>query len=193
MNFFCLLVLDWKWLVIHLLSLFVPLTLNMYLINMTFAMFVPIMGRAGSAINPDLLIGYKAAIMSLATMSFLCPLVMVMNKPNNVITTLYMTTLVTAILVCATKLGFPYSASPDNLAPQRSLIIHSGREFYDKAGHLYKEDAGYFVLNLDRNSPTVLMDWVPEYYSMKQISEQQCEKYLHCGIPVYYPCTTMLK
>jgi hypothetical protein len=40
----------------------------MYLIYTTFTMFVPIMGRAGSAVNPDLLIGYKAASMTLATM-----------------------------------------------------------------------------------------------------------------------------
>ena len=51
---------DWKWLMVHLLSVVVPLTFNMYLIYTTFAMFVPIMGRAGSVLNPDLLIGYKA-------------------------------------------------------------------------------------------------------------------------------------
>lgn len=90
---------DWKWLMVHLSSLCVPLILNMYLIYTTFAMFIPIMGRAGSSINPDLLIGYKAASMALATMSFLCPLVMVMNKPNNVISTLYMSTIITVILV----------------------------------------------------------------------------------------------
>ena len=53
---------DWKWLMVHLISVSVPLILNMYLIYTTFAMFVPIMGRAGSAINPDLLIGYKAGM-----------------------------------------------------------------------------------------------------------------------------------
>lgn len=36
---------DWKWLVIHLLSLAVPLMMMMYLIYMTFVMFIPIMGR----------------------------------------------------------------------------------------------------------------------------------------------------
>jgi len=60
--------LDWKWLALHFISLVIPLILNMYLIYTTFTMFVPIMGRAGSAVNPDLLIGYKAASMTLATM-----------------------------------------------------------------------------------------------------------------------------
>lgn len=30
-------------------------------------------------------------------------------------------------------------------------------------------------------------------YNMKQISESECNKYLHCGVPVYYPCTSMLR
>jgi len=184
---------DWKWLLIHMLSILIPLTLNMYLIYTTFVMFVPIMGRSGSGINPDLVIGYKAASMTLATMSFLCPLVMVMNRPNNVITTLYMTTIITAILVSTTKLGFPYSASPTDPAPQRSLFVHTDRQIFDKSGKLVVDDAGYFVVNTDRNSPTALMGWVPEFYTMKQISEKQCNKYLHCGMPVYYPATSMLK
>jgi hypothetical protein len=52
----------------HFASLVVPLILNMYLIHTAFVMFVPIMGRAGSAVNPDLLIGYKAAFLTLASM-----------------------------------------------------------------------------------------------------------------------------
>jgi hypothetical protein len=55
---------------LHLASLVIPLILNMCLIYTTFTMFIPIMGRAGSAVNPDLLIGYKAASMTLATMRF---------------------------------------------------------------------------------------------------------------------------
>ena len=29
--------------------------------------------------------------------------------------------------------GFPYSATEDNLAPHRGLVIHTAREFYNKA------------------------------------------------------------
>ena len=58
---------DWVWLAIHLLSLFVPLVLSISMTYATFMMFIPIMGRAGSALNPDLLIGCKAVSMTLAT------------------------------------------------------------------------------------------------------------------------------
>ena len=57
---------------------------------------------------------------------------MVMNKPGNVTTSLYMTTAITMILVVTTRLGFPYSAAPNSLAPHRSLVVHKSREFYNK-------------------------------------------------------------
>ncbi len=58
---------DFRWLAIHLVSLFVPLLLNITMIYATFIMFIPIMGRSGSAINPDLLIGCLTVAMTLAT------------------------------------------------------------------------------------------------------------------------------
>ena len=64
---------------------------------------------------------------------------------------------------------------------------------YPQKGHLYKEDAGYFIVNLDRNSPAVLFDHVPQMYNLKELSEQQCQEDLYCGMPMYYPCASMLK
>ncbi|XP_023345863.1 endoplasmic reticulum metallopeptidase 1 isoform X2 [Eurytemora carolleeae] len=166
---------DLTWLVIHLLSLLIPLILNMYLILTTFSMFIPIMSRSGSALNPDLIIGYKAAGMTLATLSFLCPLSMVMNKPTNVITTLYLTTFITVIAVIVTPLGFPYSASESSYSPHRALVIHTDREFYNRDGTLHKADSGYFMVNLDRNSPAILKGWLPELSTSKEISSKDCE------------------
>jgi hypothetical protein len=34
---------------------------------------------------------------------------------------------------------------------------------------------------------------VPELYSAKEISEEWCQKHLYCAVPVYYPCSTMLR
>ncbi|XP_040581648.1 endoplasmic reticulum metallopeptidase 1 [Lepeophtheirus salmonis] len=183
----------YKWLMIHLISLVIPLIFNMYLINTTFSMFVPIMGRSGSTLNPDLLIGYKAASMTLITMSYICPLVMVMRKPIYVVSALYMSTIITVILVLTTRLGFPYSASPTNLAPQRSLIMHTAREFYSKDGSLIKEDSAFFLSNLDRNSPNLLIKHVPPFHDLKQVSEKDCDQYIFCGLPMYYPASSMLK
>jgi hypothetical protein len=89
---------DWKWLVIHLLSLTIPLTMMMYLIYMTFLMFIPIMGRYGSSANPEFLIGWKSTFMTLATLSFICPLFMVMNKTRLVPSILTITTIISVII-----------------------------------------------------------------------------------------------
>ena len=43
--------------------------------------------------------------MTLATISYLCPLAMVTKKPMHVITTLYVSTLVTLVAVLTTSLG----------------------------------------------------------------------------------------
>jgi hypothetical protein len=47
----------------------------------------------------------QAAGMTLATISYLCPLAMVTKKPMHVITTLYVTTLITLVAVLTTSLG----------------------------------------------------------------------------------------
>ena len=184
---------DLKWLIIHLSSLLLPLIMHMYFILITFVMFVPLMGRSGSAVNPDLIIGLKAAVVTLAMISYLCPLAMVVQKPMKVVTTLYILTMLTMGVCFFTKLGFPYSATSSNLAPHRGLVIHTERHFYNQKGETQKEDAGYFVVNLDRNSPRILEDWVPELKNAKEIREKECETQLYCGVPVYYPASTLLR
>ena len=149
--------------------------------------------RSGSSVNPDLIIGYKSASMTLAMISFLCPLVMVINKPMKVITSLYVTVMVTMFVCLFTKFGFPYSVSQGNLAPHRALIIHTDRQFFDMKGTITKEDTGYFMVNLDRNSPHVLNTWLPELKQAKLIHEKDCEKHLYCGAPIYYPASSLLR
>jgi hypothetical protein len=56
-----------------------------------------------------------------------------------------------------------------------------------------EEDSGYFLINLDRNSPNILLKTVPELTAMEDISDEQCNKHIYCGVPMYYPCSTMLR
>jgi len=183
---------DNKWVLIHLISLLVPLMLNMYLIHNIFSMFIPIMSRSGAALNPDTIIGYTAALMTLTTISFLCPLAMVIKKPMNVLTTLYITTFVTMGICLCTNYAFPYSNTSTSLAPHRGLVIHTDRAFYNKDGSMEKEDSGYFMVNLDRNSPKILNDWIPELKEAKEIKQKDCDAHLYCGMPVYFPAASLL-
>ena len=182
-----------KWLMIHLLSLLLPLIMHMCLILTTFTMFIPIMSRAGSAVNPDLIIGFKATSMTLSMISFLCPLVMVLEKPMKVCTSLYIITMITMGVCLFTKVGFPYSATSSNLAPHRALVIHTERHFHDMSGSVTSQDTGYFMVNLDRNSPKILNTWLPELRDAKEIRAKDCDKHLYCGAPVYYPASSLLR
>ena len=82
---------------------------------------------------------------------------------------------------------------PTNLAPHRALVIHTDRQFYTRTGELESQDSGYFIVNLDRNSPRVLKEWVPELSKAKEITQRQCDAHLYCGMPVYYPAATLLR
>jgi len=183
---------DLRWLILHLTSLSLPLLLSLYLGLTMFTMFIPILGRAGSTLNPDLLIGYKAVALTLACLSFLCPLTVVLRKPVLLITSLYIVTLAAMATAATTQLGFPYTP---HTAPHRALVVHTERHFHNREGKLDTQDSGYFLLNLDRNSPSLLRGWLAELGSplAKEISARDCEKHLYCGMPVYYPAMTLLK
>ena len=80
------------------LSLVPGLLLTAYLTLTTLSMFIPIMGRAGSAVNPDIIIGCQVQLLFPYLnlyISFTCLLV---DRPNNIfdrfIMTSYLTTLV---------------------------------------------------------------------------------------------------
>ena len=73
-------------------------------------------------------------------MSFICPLVMVLRKPDYVITCLYMSTFFTMLLVLLTRVGFPYSNVKGNIAPHRAFILHTEREFYSKVALFFPVD-----------------------------------------------------
>ena len=76
-------------------------------------------------------------------------------------------------LIC--PLYMAYIASATNLAPHRALVIHTERHFYDVAGAKTRADTGYFMVNLNRNSPHVLNTWLPE---LKEAKGQGASKIL---------------
>ena len=57
---------------------------------------------------------------------------MVIRKPNVAVTVLYGTLIASMMAVVLTPLGFPYSVEKGNLAPHRSFIIHTARQFRNK-------------------------------------------------------------
>ncbi len=37
------------------------------------------------------------------------------------------------------------------------------------------------------------MDHIPEMYSMREVTEAECQEFIFCEMPLYYPAATLLK
>lgn len=62
-------------------------------------------------------------------------------------------------------------------------LQHTSRKFFNETGDLTKTDAGFFFLNLDRNSPRILKNYVPQLAKAASVHED-CAKYAGCGMPL---------
>ncbi|CAH1955288.1 unnamed protein product [Acanthoscelides obtectus] len=154
----------------------------MYQTLITFLMFVPLMGRIGSNRNPEIIIGVMTLLFTLLILS---PYVALSNLLRNLkhfligIVGVYLF----FIAIAYTPLGFMYNGGLKNPAPQRYWIMHTTRSFYNVSGNLDKTDSGFFLLNMDRNSPKAVAPYVDEISKAKPL-EDDCQKYILCGLPL---------
>lgn len=62
-------------------------------------------------------------------------------------------------------------------------LKHTARIFHDESGNVIKKDSGYFLLNMDHNSPNSVKSYVKEIAN-STYTENLCDKYLLCGLPL---------
>lgn len=62
---------------------------------------------------------------------------------------------------------------------------HTKRTFHNTDGSV-KQDAGYFVPNLDRNSPRSVIPYVKQFEKAVSVQDD-CKHYLVCGFPIFTP------
>lgn len=161
---------------------------GIYLINMGLNFhnfFVPLMGRIGSNRNPDIIIGFSAllfTLMSLSPFYFLISLIRNTKRFYKVLGTLF----VISLALVFTSFGFPYSGDFKSPAPQRYWILHSNRVFHDQDGGVIKRDSGFMMLNMDRNSPRYVKNYVDETNNVKDLKDD-CKNFLLCGLPLAHP------
>ncbi|XP_060528272.1 endoplasmic reticulum metallopeptidase 1-like isoform X4 [Cylas formicarius] len=65
----------------------------------------------------------------------------------------------------------------------RLAYLHTSRRFHNESGDIVDSDAGYFFLNLDRNSPGVLTNYVKELSEAQSVAKR-CDQYIMCGLPL---------
>ncbi|GFS53073.1 endoplasmic reticulum metallopeptidase 1 [Nephila pilipes] len=177
-------------LTVHISMQLVPLSLLLYCVWSMYTVFIPIMGRIGAMINPDLLVGLFTTILVFLSTSYMFSLIQVLAPPRKVIMSLLIIVATTVSLVCLTPLGFPYSGDKESPAPMRLYILHTERTFYNQNGSVISGDTGYWIVPLDYNGPKVLDTFIDQ---MKGVKPIDCDAELACGMPFYIPVISLLR
>jgi len=71
-------------------------------------------------------------------------------------------------------------------------LQHVERSFYGINGSLRDHQNGLWIVNLDVNSPQSIVRHVPELINARQISQDECNNELYCGLPYFIPVITFI-
>ncbi|XP_046662135.1 endoplasmic reticulum metallopeptidase 1-like [Homalodisca vitripennis] len=177
---------DWRWIFIPVGVMLLPYIQNGYTVNGALLLVVPIMGRSGSGNHAELVLSLIATTMFVLLLTYIVPMILLVRNPQRVISLLSAIVFVALLTLVLTPLGFPYSSDPQNPTPQRFTIIHTDRMHHDENGAVREHKTGFWVVDMDVNSPRSVMTLVPEMAQASLIDEE-CRTELYCGLPYLIP------
>jgi hypothetical protein len=152
---------------------------------------VPLTGRSGSQVPPDLVVGVIVAMLVCLTCARVVPFVVhtaskwLRMAMAGGLVVLYVTGLVFAISGAA----FPYSGG-DYPAPKRLFLQHTDRVFFNKDGTTRLADTRVVIVPTDYTDIYPILNAVPDL--SRAVKEWECEG-LFCGIPLYLPLMKYIK
>ncbi|XP_037808187.1 endoplasmic reticulum metallopeptidase 1 [Lucilia sericata] len=167
------------WLIPHIIFGIPPFLFYAYVSHGFFVTFIPMTGRFGAGVNPDLIICAFTVGVGVLTGGFMIPALNLFHRSKTIICSLLAITLV-CLIVAATPLGFPYRPETN---VQRFSIIHARRTFRDMNNEVRRVETGYFMLPQDRRTYTV-KNHVTNMTLAQSIVED-CENEMYCGLPLY--------
>ncbi|KAG5898670.1 hypothetical protein JTB14_030620 [Gonioctena quinquepunctata] len=142
-----------KWILLHISMVGLPFVQCFYLLIGALYLFIPIMGRAGAGSHAEYLIAVMVTCMFSTLFSFVAPLGLLVRGIERIFSLLIGLVLLSLAILILTPIGFPYSGDPAALAPQRFMIAHARRTFHDASGNVTKNMTGYWMADMDINSP----------------------------------------
>ena len=71
------------------------------------------------------------------------------------------------------------------------MLQHTQRQYFNVDGSMRYSGSGYWIVDLDMNSPHSVEAMVPEV-SKAVHTLKDCEEQLYCGLPYLMPVTTFL-
>ncbi|KAK5648928.1 hypothetical protein RI129_003820 [Pyrocoelia pectoralis] len=171
-----------KWQVVYLITLIIPTVFLMNVLGLAGRVLIPMCGRIGPERNPELIMGILTFAFTLLLSSLYVPLITLVHKPGKVVKILF-TVFILFVLIALSPLGFPYNGNSNSPTLQRYWIFHTSRTFRNDTNHVYKKNAGFFVINWDRNAPNTVRQLVKDFNKEKSITED-CDNNLLCGLPL---------
>ncbi|XP_033636192.1 endoplasmic reticulum metallopeptidase 1-like [Asterias rubens] len=162
----------------------VPMGLWLYLMLLGYEIFLPIMGRSGSLITPELFIGLLTFVVTILSTNFFICLVYACKTLKYTRAFLLMLFLVSLAAVLGLVV-FPYSGDPLKPAPKRILLEHISRTKHDQSGAAVRHESYVSVLPLDYLGISHMESYIP---ALKDAPKAVCEKDMpYCGHPYYLP------
>ncbi|XP_044876422.1 endoplasmic reticulum metallopeptidase 1 isoform X2 [Mauremys mutica] len=179
-----------RFVMIYMLGMFIPYLYIMYLTWTIFEMFIPIMGRSGTEIPPDVVLAAFILSSTVILSSYFLNFIYLAKSTKKTLITLTTVFGVTLILVCS-GVFFPYSSDSTNPKPKRVFLQHVSRRFYGLNGNLVKSDSGIWINGLDYAGISHITPHIPE---LNDTIRTNCEdKAPLCGFPWILPVHFLLR
>ena len=171
---------------VHVSAVAFPIVLVSYHLHSIFDVFIPIMGRQGTEIPPDVVFAVISTFCIIMASLYVVSIIHAVKEALLIIKLLAVLS-VFAFLLAVSGLMFPYSGDHP-VAPKRILMQHVSRNFHNKDGMVYKNDSGMWFGPLDYLGLAPMMH-LP---SLKNVSEAEFDGPYH-GYPYILPINQLLK
>ncbi|XP_046366500.2 endoplasmic reticulum metallopeptidase 1-like [Haliotis rufescens] len=165
-------------------SLFVPAFYTVYITYALIHFFIPIMGRLGRVVVPDIPVSVITAFPVLLAAGFQAGMVYPSKKIGRMVGILGLLSIAGFLLVVLTPLGFPYSTTNEQMSRQRTAVMHIDRQFHDQSMSVIRRDSSLWYIPFDYKGPRLLQKEVPELFA--EAKPVLCEG-AYCGRPYLYP------
>ncbi|XP_017147750.1 endoplasmic reticulum metallopeptidase 1 isoform X5 [Drosophila miranda] len=170
---------DVAWVIPHIICGVPPFVFFAYFSHGFFLTFIPMFGRFGENVNPDLVVAVFSIAVGLLTCGFIVPVLHLFRKSKTIICALLAITFV-CVIIAITPMGFPYRPKT---SVQRFSVLHAKRTFHDADNKVRRQESGYFIMPQDRRTYSVKHDVIN--MTLAQKIGDDCQKEMMCGLPLY--------
>ncbi|XP_037956829.1 endoplasmic reticulum metallopeptidase 1-like [Teleopsis dalmanni] len=169
----------YSWSILLIIGQLAPFFYFTFLIYELLCTVIPMTGRNGTAINPDLLIGILTLLGTVLSMGFIIHLISLFRRPKSALF-LLIGVMIIFVIISLTPVGFPYRAKT---SVGRVNFLHVRRVFYEYDGTVSRNESGYYFDFQDRRIHYPIENALD--LSKLRVVTQDCEEHMMCGFPVF--------